>query len=157
MQQHHPITRLQVAGFLATAVLLACSVWAALVFALLGNVAISACGLTGAFLAGYLCRVGRRKWNFDAIDAAGSTRLHPSYLYEGELDQAYYQLLQVISHAGPEDWAKMELADKADTRDKVREILERYPVLAEEVAYGPVSEHLRFVAEGYLPEHRLTT
>jgi hypothetical protein len=152
---HQPVTRLQIIGFLATSILLGGSICTAFIFALLGNPLEATLGVAGVVIAAQLCRLGRKKWNFDRIDAAGS-RFQSAYVYDEAEQQGYYDLLKLIDEVNDHGWQNLDLESKADARERLTRILEKEPLLAEEVLAENAPEHLRYVARQYLPAHGLS-
>ena len=152
---HHPVTRLQIVGFLATTTLLCASICTAFIFSLLGNLLEALCGVLGVILATWLCRMGRKRWNFDAMDSVSSMRNPPAYAGSESWDRGYNDLANLIDEIHRAGWQNLDLEGKADARNRLNRILEKEPMLAEEVLAEDTPEHLRYVARKYLPAHSL--
>lgn len=156
MQPHHPVTRLQIAGFLATTILLAASAWALFLFVLLGSLFEATLGFIGMVVAMYLCRVGRKKWNFDRMDSTTGRRLENSgYFLENEADRAFSGFVETLVHVEDQGWENLDLEARTEVREELKSVLEKHPLLVEEILSLGMPDHLRYVARNYLPEHAL--
>ncbi len=137
------VTRLQILLFLFATALLTVSLAATCLCCFSGRPLETVLGLCGVAFSAFLQKEGKRRWNFQAIEAAADMHTDPAYYLDGEADTLYRELLEILAEVESRGWENLPLEDKVDYRRRVEDLISREPRLEDFLQSSNTVENLK--------------